>query len=72
MLSPKAETWYPGTVGLVFGAKAEVSPVGNKKPAFGAEMLTGTTGTGKVGGSRAWELPVGVAKGWRTGLSNRL
>lgn len=61
-----------GAVGSVFGAKAEVSPAGNKKPAFGAEMLAGTTGTGKVGGSKAWELPVGVAKGWRIGLSKGL
>lgn len=72
MLSPKDEPWYPGAVGSVFGAKAEVSPLGNKKPAFGAEMLAGTTGTGKVGGSKAWELPVGVAKGWRIGLSKGL
>lgn len=69
MLSPKAEPWYPGPVGSAFGTEAGASPVGNKKPAFGAETLAGTTGAGKGGGSGAWELPAGVAEGWRTGLS---
>lgn len=38
-------------------------------PALGAETLAGTTGAWKGCGTGAWVLPVGVAEGWRSGLS---
>lgn len=68
VLSSKAEPWCPGAVGSAAGA----SPVGNKKPALGAETLAGTTGAGKGGGSGAWEWPAGVAEDWSSGLSGGL
>lgn len=70
--SPTAEPWYPGAVGSGFGAAAGGGPVGNKKPAFWAATLAGTTGAGKGEGSGAWALLAGVVKGWRTGPSGGL
>lgn len=54
-------------MGSAFGAEAGASPVGNK-----TEVLAGTTGTGKGGGSGAWELPVGAAEDGRSGPSEGL
>lgn len=54
-------------MGSAFGAEAGASPVGNK-----TEALAGTTGTGKGGGSGAWELPVGAAEDGRSGPSEGL
>lgn len=62
VLSPKAEPWYPGVMGLAFGAGAGARPVENKNgPALGAGTPAGTTG--------AWGLPAGATEGCRRGPS---